>query len=72
MSWTTTDDWRAEQRTAAKELRTLLIDRELQQVDVAEEMQISQTSMSDWLNGRRRWPSAFQSDFKAAVKRIGR
>lgn len=60
-------DWRTEQRDGAKELRKLLVDADLMQVDVAESMGIRQAAMSDYLNGRRQWPDGFEERFRAAV-----
>lgn len=65
---TTAQDWRTEQREAGKRLKTLLIEADLNQVDVAEAIGITEASMSSYLLGRRQWPSDFEQRFRDAVE----
>lgn len=64
---TTAQDWRTEQRAAAKRLKVLLIEADLNQVDVAEAIGITEASMSSYLLGRRQWPADFEQRFREAV-----
>lgn len=61
-----------ERRGRAKELRGLLFDADLTQSDIASEMGISQSLISQYLTARKSWPADFEPKFIKAVKALSK
>lgn len=68
MTSATSADWRTAQRSAGKKLKSLLIEAEVTQVDVAEDLGIHESAMSAFMNARRQWPEDFEQRVREAVK----
>lgn len=65
-----TAEWREAQRARGKQLRMLLVEHDVKQVDVAEVLGLAAPHLSEFLNARRQWPEGFEGRFEAAVKQV--
>lgn len=72
MTVTRVKEWKAEQRKRGNRLVVLLRDTGLTQYEVGDALGLSQSSISNYLGGRTRWPENFEQRFRQAVETLTR